>query len=401
MRTATLSQVAEINPRGPRSGSLPPDELLDFVPMASVSETGQISVDVQRPYKEVAKGFTAFRNNDVLVAKITPCFENNKIALAKIKTAYAFGSTEFHVIRSCPDEIDPKYVTYFLRQDSIRQAGKRQMAGSAGQQRIPKSFLEDIEIPLPTLDEQRRIAAILDQADELRRLRQTAIANLDVLVQSIFYDMFGSPIGNEKKWDVKNLERLAIQITSGSTPVGGKKIYKDNGTIFLRSQNVWRRSIDLSDVAYIDKSTHNKMKKTSLKHGDILITKTGRINTENSSLGRSSIFRGEDDSANINGHVYLIRPKPEVLGDFILYVITTQEYRDYIRSVCVGGIDKRQINKEHLEEFPIIYPPIKDQQDFLNYASLIETQKSGAHEQLEACESLFFSLQQRAFRGEL
>ena len=86
------------------------------------------------------------------------------------------------------------------------------------------------------------------------------------------------------------------------------------------------------------------MQKTSLKSGDILITKTGRINTENSSLGRAAMFLGEDDSANINGHVYLIRLKPEVLKEFVLYIMTSLEYREYIRSVCVGGIDKRQID---------------------------------------------------------
>ena len=114
MRTVPLSQVADINPKGPKAGSLPPDELFDFVPMASVSEEGRITVDVQRPYREVGKGFTAFQDNDVLVAKITPCFENKKIALAKLQTRQGFGSTEFHVVRPNCNQLDSKYVAHFL-----------------------------------------------------------------------------------------------------------------------------------------------------------------------------------------------------------------------------------------------------------------------------------------------
>ena len=132
-----------------------------------------------------------------------------------------------------------------------------------------------------------------------------------------------------------------------------------------------------------------------------MITKTGRINTENSSLGRASIFLGEDDSANINGHVYLIRLKPEVINEFVLYIITTKEYRDYIRSVCVGGIDKRQINKDHLEQFPIIDPPVEAQQQFIERLQVIEKQKLALNKQLRLANNMFFSLFQRAFRGEL
>lgn len=266
---------------------------------------------------------------------------------------------------------------------------------------IKLDALRELKVPSLSYEEQKRISAILDQADSLRRARRQAIEKLNSLSQSIFYGMFGDPVKNEREWDVKKLKTLSTKISSGSTPVGGKQVYVEDGTVFLRSQNVWRNRIELDDVVYIDKATHQKMKKTSLKHGDILITKTGRINTENSSLGRAAMYLGENDSANINGHVYLIRPKSDVLKEFVLYIMTTPEYREYIRSVCVGGIDKRQINKEHLEEFPIIYPPIEEQKKFLKCLAVIEEQKARFCEQSKLTENLFLSLQQRAFRGEL
>ena len=133
--------------------------------------------------------------------------------------------------------------------------------------------------------------------------------------------------------------------------------YVKEGIPVFRSQNVWKDYLKMDDIAYIDAKTHASMKRSSLKHGDILMTKTGRINTENSSLGRAALYEGEDDMANVNGHVYFIRLKEGVNNKFVLRILVSSGYRDLIRSVCVGGIDKRQLNKEHIEEFPIICPP--------------------------------------------
>nr|WP_284078708.1 restriction endonuclease subunit S [Acinetobacter nosocomialis] len=224
--------------------------------------------------------------------------------------------------------------------------------------------LKAIKIPLQPLAEQRRIASILDQADELRQKRQQAIEKLDQLLQATFIDMFGDPVSNPKGWDIRKLSDLSTKIHSGNTPKGGSENYVDKGIIFLRSQNVWKNKVILDDVAYIDAATHAKMIKSSVKHEDLLMTKTGRINTENSSLGRAAIYLGEDDSANINGHVYLIRIKEGFNKYFILRILTLPNYYEYIRSICVGGIDKRQLNKEHLENFPIIQPPIELQNKF-------------------------------------
>lgn len=187
--------------------------------------------------------------------------------------------------------------------------------------------------------------------------------------------MFGDPINNPMKWEVKKMKNISSEIMSGNTPKGGEQVYIDSGIMFLRSQNVWKNKLVLDDVAYIDQATHNKMKKSSLKNKDILMTKTGRINTENSSLGRAAMFLGKDDSANINGHVYLIRLQKQIINEFVLYILTSKEYRGYIRSVCVGGIDKRQLNKEHIEKFPIIYPPVKMQEKFVNYVKQVDKLK--------------------------
>ncbi|MCU4442147.1 restriction endonuclease subunit S [Acinetobacter pittii] len=299
-----------------------------------------------------------------------------------------------------PDEnvCDVNYLYRFLEASKPYLLSRRV---GGGQPNISQGVIKDLDVPLPPLAEQRRIASILDQAYELRQKRQQAIEKLDQLLQATFIDMFGDPVSNPKGWQVKKLSELSIKIHSGNTPKGGSENYVDQGIIFLRSQNVWKNKVILDDVAYIDAETHSKMMKSSVKHEDLLMTKTGRINTENSSLGRAAIYLGDDDSANINGHVYLIRIKDGFNKYFILRILTLPDYYEYIRSVCVGGIDKRQLNKEHIENFPIIQPPMELQNKFSDIVQVIESQKPKLLEQLDLAENLFQTLQQKAFSGTL
>lgn len=294
--------------------------------------------------------------------------------------------------RSCQ-----KFIFYYLNiiKDEILRK-----AGGAAQPNISTTELGNFEIPLPPIQTQERIAEILDKADELRRKDKDLQEKYDQLAQAIFIDMFGDPVKNNKGWEVKKLDDFCSKILSGNTPKGGSEVYVKSGISFFRSQNVWKNKLELSDIAYIDEATHQKMKNSSLKDKDILITKTGRINTENSSLGRAALYRGKNDSANINGHVYLIRiNSSEILPEFVVFILTTIQYRDHIRSVCVGGIDKRQLNKEHIQDFPIILPPIHLQEEFVKKIELINELKAKVN--AEKSEELFQSLLQKAFKGEL
>ncbi|MGO0992883.1 restriction endonuclease subunit S, partial [Clostridioides difficile] len=102
-----------------------------------------------------------------------------------------------------------------------------------------------------------------------------------------------------------------------------------------------------------------------------------------------------------NGHVYLIRLKKNIINEFVLFILTIDVYREYIRSVCVGGIDKRQINKEHLEEFPIILPPVELQNEFVGFIKEVDKLKLKIEDSLKQLEDNFNSLMQKAFKGEL
>ena len=336
------------------------------------------------------------KENDVLFAKMK---DTKKTLIIDDAKKDLIVSTGFYVL-TVSEKIMPKYLYYFLSSE-IFLRDKNKLCKGATQKALNNEGLSKIKILLPNLNLQYKTIDILDKAKNLIDKRKLQLEYLDELVKSKFIEMFGDPINNPMGWQVKKLKDISTKILSGNTPKGGSEVYVDSGIMFFRSQNVWKNKLVLDDIAYIDEDTHNKMLKSSLKHRDILMTKTGRINTENSSLGRAAMYLGEDDKANINGHVYLIRLKEEILNEFILFILTSKEYRGYIRSVCVGGIDKRQLNKEHIEDFPIIFPPIEQQKEFVTYVKQVDKLKFQMEKSLEELQYNFNSLMQRAFNGEL
>ena len=314
-----------------------------------------------------------------------------KVAINKVPCAF---NQQINAIIPERKICDPRYVAYAI------QNVQPQMQNTANAAVVPilnKTQFSNIEIPLPSLETQKQIVEFLDKVTSLISLRKQQLAKLDELVKARFVEMFGEPIGNPMGWPVNHLVEISQLITNGNTPKGGSENYVETGIAFLRSQNVWRNRIDLSDVVYIDEDTHRAMKKSSVCHNDILITKTGRINTENSSLGRAALFQGKDNSANINGHVYLVRLKEGVNPRFVVTILTGEAYRKYIRKVCVGGIDKRQINLEQVEEFPIIKPPLLMQNDFATFVERVDQQKQTIQQILEKLELMKKALMQEYF----
>lgn len=156
-----LRYTCSINPKA-MPLDLPPDALVSFVPMEAVGEYGGLSLDQERAADQIGAGYTYFENNDVVIAKITPCFENGKGALAEgLTNGAAFGTTELHVLRSGL-ECDARFLFYLSISDHFRKIGESEMYGAGGQKRIPDSFIKDFRSALPPLNEQRMIVSFLD-----------------------------------------------------------------------------------------------------------------------------------------------------------------------------------------------------------------------------------------------
>ena len=306
---------------------------------------------------------------------------------------YAFNQQINAIIPN--DRVQPKYLAYNLLFNKPRLVA---VANAPVVPIINKSQFGEFTVNIETdIDRQCEIVDVLDKLTQIIQQRNKEISALDDLIKARFIEMFGDAVVNPMNWPVKKLKDMSVQINSGNTPKGGSENYVEDGITFFRSQNVWKDRLEMDDIAYIDAKTHESMKRSSLKHGDILMTKTGRINTENSSLGRAALYMGEDDMANVNGHVYFIRLKPEVNNKFVLRILVSPEYRDLIRRVCVGGIDKRQLNKEHIEDFPIICPPSDMVDEYVVFADQVNKSKVKVQKALDETRKLFDSLMQQYF----
>lgn len=330
---------------------------------------------------------------DIVVSTVRPNLKN--IAIIDRYEPNIVASSGFCVLRNT-ECIERNYLFHYVTSDIFTQHLMKITTG-ANYPAVRDQDVRDSIIPLPPKSTQLAIVSELDKIKELIRLKKEQLKDFDNLAQSIFYEMFGDPVENEMGWEVKTLGEMSTCITNGNTPKGGSLVYVDKGILFLRSQNVWKNRFDLEDVAYIDEATHQSMQRSSLHKNDILITKTGRINTENSSLGRTALYIGEDNTANINGHVYLVRLKKDVPAKYILYILISKSYYELIRKTCVGGIDKRQLNLNHIENFPIPNPPLEQQEVFVRCVEAIEHQKAEAQKAIADLETLLASRMQYWF----
>ena len=393
-RTVPLAQVAALNPR--LLQTLSDGTPISFVSMAAMSaEEAKVTLATDRPYSEVRKGYTYFETGDVLVAKITPCFENGKIAEAVLPRQYGFGSTEFHVVRPKVGTLDGRYLHHFLRQAWIRVEGERRMTGSGGQRRVPADFLAELEIPLPPLPEQRRIAAILDQADALRVKHREALAQLDSLTQSIFIEMFGRATTDQLGWPNISLSEVADVLT-GYAFKSDEYVEPHKSTVRLcRGANVMPGRVDWQDLACWPKAGYDKLSTFSLEVGDIVIAMDRPWIAEGFKIAR---IAPSDCPALLVQRVARVRAKEIALDDFVYALLSQPEFARHCRPT---ETTIPHISPKEIRSFELRLPPLPLQQTFATRIQAVEALKATHRAALAELDALFASLQHRAFAGQL
>lgn len=188
-RMVRLDQVAQVNPRRP--GLSPdPETPVTFLPMAAISEDCLgIRTRQQRPYREVSRGYTYFREDDILFSKITPCLQNGKHVLATgLSGGFGFGTTEFHVLRARTGT-DPRHLFRVVTQPQNIKKFANSFVGTAGQQRVQPEVLKALRFHLPPLAEQRRIAEVLDSIDDAIEQTDRAIAATEGLRDALLHEL--------------------------------------------------------------------------------------------------------------------------------------------------------------------------------------------------------------------
>ena len=280
------------------------------------------------------------------------------------------------------------YISYYLKYRGLADV----ISGSA-QPQITREGLQSVKIPLPSLSEQRRIASILDQADELRQKRQQAIEKLDQLLQATFIDMFGDPNTYQNRFPIKSLKQVCTKITDGEH---GTVQRLESGKLYLMARNITKNmTLDMTEVSYISEEDHQRIyKRCSPESGDLMIVCVG------ATIGKLCLVpdMGEFSLAR---SVALLKPDiNSVISQYLLYLLAS----DYMQQKILNSRNTAAqaglyLGKLSIIEVPV--PPKELQEKWSKIALSIEDQKQNLYKQLDMQNQLFSSLQNQAFNGTL
>jgi type I restriction enzyme S subunit len=284
------------------------------------------------------------------------------------------------------DKYDSSYVMYGINSPLIRRQIEGQVTGTT-RLRITKKKLGELEIPLPPLDQQKKIAAILDAADTYRQKTKALITKYDELTQSLFLDMFGDPVSNPKGWEKESLYLCLQKVEKIGKDYPGKNIeYVDIGSV----DNI--RNIITETTTYKIQERPSRAQQILLS-GDIIIS-TVRPNLKNIALNQV------DGRIGSTGFFVCRAVLNKLSNLFLFKVMLTDSVTDYFVGIT-SGASYPAVKSNDLKKFQVIVPPIDLQNQFAERVQAIEAQKAQTQASLSQAEDLFNSLLQKAFKGEL
>lgn len=376
---AKLGEVCLINPK---SCTLRDDTEVSFIPMTKVGEHGEFDASEIKNYSEVKKGFTNFQNGDILFAKITPCMENGKGAIAhNMKNGIGFGSTEFHVLRPDTDKITSEWLYYLTTWKTFRKEAERNMTGSAGQKRVPKTFLENYVVNLPDIDTQKSENKILRKVDDLIFLRKQQLAKLDELVKARFVEMFLL-----HDYPTKTLDELSI----GKGEYGAQSA----STEYNPSRPRYVRITDVNDDGTLNDNCVSSENisddaQYKLSYGDFMFARMGAtVGKTYAFLSGNQIFAGYLIRYKLN--LSLVNPR------YLFWYTKLDEYQTWVK-LNQSGAAQPGINAKKYGSLKIPVPPIELQNQFATFVARIDQQRQTVQKSLEKLELMKKALMQEYF----
>nr|WP_282574788.1 restriction endonuclease subunit S [Vibrio cyclitrophicus] len=293
-------------------------------------------------------------------------------------------------LRVHDEKLDSKYLWYFIA--SIEDELYRNSTGSTFPQ-INKKVIESLEIPLPPLETQKQIAAVLEEADQLRKDCQQMEQELNSLAQSVFIDMFGDPVTNPKGWDVGIIGEMLSSANYGTSE---KSSTEKKKFPVLRMNNItYEGNWDFSALKYMDMSKEDE-NKYLVKSGDILFNRTNSKEL----VGKTAVYREVSSMAYAG---YLVRARCNELAhpDYISSFMNSKYGKKTLQSMCKSIVGMANINAKEFQKIKIAKPPVELQEKFAIRVAAIRTKVADV-KQLEAEYNLLFNaLMQKAFKGEL
>jgi type I restriction enzyme M protein len=344
-----IANVCTVNPRKSQLANLKQDTRVSFVPMADLNEHRiAFRPSEEKQLSDVTASYTYFEDNDVLLAKVTPCFENGKAGIARgLLNGIGFGSSEFYVLRSS-GQVLPEWVYFCIMHPLFRDAAVAQMTGTGGLQRVPRDYVENFQIPLPPLEVQKEIVA---EIEGYQKVINGARAVLDHYRPHI-------PIHPD--WPIPTFEAAPFQIIDGDrgTNYPSKEDFSPMGyCLFLNTKNVRLDGFKFDELEFISAEKDRALRKGKLERGDVLLTTRGTIG--NTALYDASV---EFDHIRINSGMLIFRPDATKLSSsYLFHFFQSENFREQ-REAIVSGAAQPQLPIRSLNEARIPLPPLATQQ---------------------------------------
>lgn len=386
-----LTDVCELNPRLAAYERLDDDAAVTFVPMSAVDETGGvISKPEVRTFVEVTKGYTNFRERDVLFAKVTPCMENGKAAIATgLENGLGFGSTEFHVLRPT-EAVLPEYVFSFIRQQAFRDRAASAFVGTGGLQRVPPDFLTRVKLPLPTLPEQQRIVDVLRHADELHSAKQDAIKLCAELNKALFEKHFGIA-GATTQWPMESFGKYTSYSKYG--PRFPDQAYSETGIHVLRTTDMnddgtirWWEAPKLA-------LTEKQIREHALKPGTLVISRSGTI-------GPFALFDGQEERCVAGAYLIEFGLAESIDPEYVRALFATPYLQQMLRK-AVRSVAQPNINAPSIQAIQIPVPSRDSQEAFSKEIKALRAWTKQLTDSVRNFEELAQAITNEAFSGDL
>jgi type I restriction enzyme, S subunit len=376
-----------------------PEGEIRLIQLADIGDGKFINKSSRYMNQETATALkcTYLKTGDVLIARMPDPLGRACIFPLAGEKKYVT-AVDVCIIRN-GENIDRKYLKYAINSPFIRHDISRQSTGTT-RKRITRKKLGELQIPLPSLTEQKQIAAILDAADELRQKDKALIAKYDELTQSLFLDMFGDPVTNPKGWETKSIEQLIIQQKGALKrgPFGGalkKEIFVNEGYLVYEQYHALNNDFTMARY-FIDENKFKELQGFEVKPGDIIISCSG-VN-----LGRLAIVPKEAKKGIINQALLKLTLDNEIMSNILFtYIFTDVNFKGKFFGFQRGSGVPNFPPMSTFKRFKFICPPRKVQKQFAERIQAMEAQKMLASESLIKSEDLFNSLLQKAFKGEL
>lgn len=299
-------------------------------------------------------------------------------------------------LRCDETQLIPDFAKYLISGKDFRSRLSNFINKAVNQASVSIGNLKTIRVSVPCIPEQRRIAAILDQADALRAKRREALAQLDSLTQSIFIEMFGDLASNSKGWTINPLNNFIFAVTNGLTRRRSEN--NEGADIVLRLRDIRSGWIDFSDVNRITMEPI-ETKRYSVSPGDLLFI---RVNGNPDYVGRCAIFEGYSEPVFFNDHIMRVKvDSTRIHSTFLAFLLNSKHGKNEIAKYRKTSAGQHTINQDGLGKIQVPTPPVTLQAEFVRHLESIGRQKNAFNESHLELDALFSSLQHRAFRGEL